>query len=132
LNIIRTNDKWQGMADEQNDSRFIVFKEMKWGTRAALKLIQNIFKKYNYETLYDLIKHWAPASDGNNPVAYANRVAKTVNEIQGTNINKDTIIKYDIQDPEFLIALAYGMSLVENGNKHKVDILEFEKGYSLI
>ncbi len=39
LNIEHSQSKWQGMAVEQTDKRFVQFKSMTWGIRAAFKTL---------------------------------------------------------------------------------------------
>ena len=74
-NIDRNTTKWLGMADKQTDVRFIVFKEMKYGCRAILKLLKNYYNKYNLLTVKDIISRWAPTTE-NDTLAYYKEVAK--------------------------------------------------------
>ena len=39
LNIRRSADKWQGLKAQQEDREFFQFSEMKWGWRAAFRLL---------------------------------------------------------------------------------------------
>lgn len=74
-NIDRTAEKWQGMAEDQSgDSRFIVFKEAKWGIRAIAKLLMTYQAKYNLRTTEQIINRWAPPVE-NNTRAYIDAVA---------------------------------------------------------
>ena len=43
LNIIRSKSKWLGMRREQTDKKFVQFKEMKYGWRAALVLLTRTY-----------------------------------------------------------------------------------------
>lgn len=74
-NIDRNTTKWLGMADKQTDARFIVFKEMKYGCRAILKLLSTYYTKYNLCTVKDIISRWAPTTE-NDTLAYYKKVAK--------------------------------------------------------
>lgn len=75
---IRLGDKWQGMSEQQTDPDFVQFTDMVYGVRALIKLLMNYNKKYNLDTVKDIITRWAPSNE-NNTTAYINAVAKELN-----------------------------------------------------
>jgi hypothetical protein len=66
------NNQWQGQTGQQNG--FAVFDTPENGARAHRKLISNQIAA-GYDTPLKWAQHYAPASDGNDPQAYAARVA---------------------------------------------------------
>lgn len=113
LNIRRSPETWRGKVYIGNDDpEFEQFDNMAYGYRAALATMRTYIKNYGLNTPFLIINRWAPAEDGNNPVAYTQRVCKE------TGLQPDTII--DRNDADSLIRMAYGMSIVENdSNKYK-------------
>lgn len=64
LNIVKSQDQWQGMRNVQTDKRFVQFVHMSYGYRAAIKTLQsyyNLFKqqKKNF-TIRNIIGRWCP------------------------------------------------------------------------
>ena len=60
---IKLGTDWDGLADEQSDEVFCVFKEPVWGIRALMRILlvyRFSHKKYNIE---DIIARWAPPSE---------------------------------------------------------------------
>lgn len=89
---LRPGDNWQGSVGVNNN--FIVFSDMKWGTRAlATDLSNKYFQGLN--TITKIISKYAPPSE-NNTTAYINAVANTVgvgaNDV--LNWNKSTLAKF--------------------------------------
>lgn len=109
LNIRASRDKWQGEKGLQiagRNGKFVVFENLKYGTRAAFRLIKNYIKSGN-NTINKIITKWAPSSDGNNTTNYINRVAKN------TQIPKEKII--ETNDFETLKKIVAEMSIIETG-----------------
>lgn len=71
---IRPGSAWVGMRPVQSDKGFVQFTEMKWGVRAAFKLLRNYSMLYGANSIDKIVKRWAPASDGNNVEAYINHM----------------------------------------------------------
>lgn len=74
LNIRFGNNAWAGKGAD-NGTGFENFDTPDHGFRAGLKLIKNHISNGD-NTLSSLIKTWAPASDNNNPLQYAQAVSK--------------------------------------------------------
>lgn len=122
-NIDRNTTKWLGMADKQTDVRFIVFKEMKYGCRAILKLLSNYYIKYNLCTVKDIINRWAPTTE-NDTAAYYKEVAKDL----GVNPEeKITLTK------NMCIALGKAITQYECGSEAKnISDYTWEEAYNLL
>ena len=79
LNIIH-GASWKGMATEQTDRRFVQFKTMEYGIRAAFKTLQTYHTRWRCLTLRQYITRWCPpAEKGNNTEKYIQFVAKSSN-----------------------------------------------------
>lgn len=121
LNIERTTDKWQGMADEQPDPRFATFRSTAWGYRAALVILRNYRKRYGLTTLRELITRWAPPGE-NNTRAYLDTVARR------SKLRPD--LPVDLHNPDTVVRLLEAMAYVENGVT--VDTRPIREGYRLL
>lgn len=80
------------------------------GARALVGLIRRYQQKYGRDTIFKIIEKWAPASDGNDPVAYSQEVAKEL----GVGMN-DPI---DTSDPRVMRALANAIARIESGKRN--------------
>ena len=77
LNIEHSRSKWQGMKDEQTDSRFVQFKSMTWGIRAAFKTLQSYRTKHKCYNLKQFIYRWCPPTEkGNDTKGYVEFVSR--------------------------------------------------------
>lgn len=112
LNIRLSSNKWQGEVVPSGDKSFCQFKTMAYGFRAAMVNIRSYITKHNCNTLQEIINRWAPWSDGNNPVGYANKVMKRWSD---TFPDGDVVIDYKNQ--EQMTRLVYAMAIVENGSE---------------
>ena len=122
-NIDRNTTKWLGMADKQTDARFIVFKEMKYGCRAILKLLSNYYIKYNLCTVKDIISRWAPTTE-NDTTAYYKKVAKDL----GVNPEEKIILTKNM-----CIALGKAITQYECGSEAKnISDYTWEEAYNLL
>lgn len=74
FNIIRTNTKWQGMAEYQADPRFITFDTLEMGVRAGLVNLYNGYFKKGL-TVQQMIHKYAPPHE-NDSDSYARHVAQ--------------------------------------------------------
>ncbi len=52
---IRKGDNWQGLAAEQTDEAFCVFRSAEYGIRALVKVLLNYEKKYGLNTVRKLL-----------------------------------------------------------------------------
>ena len=63
LNIRRNpRNRWQGLRKEQTDKSFCQFTEMKWGLRAAIRLMENYIRQ-GLQTPRQIISRWAPPTE---------------------------------------------------------------------
>lgn len=63
LNIRRTGDYWLGMNIRQTDPSFCQFTDLKFGIRAAIKIILRYINHYRCDTIRKIITRWAPATE---------------------------------------------------------------------
>lgn len=110
LNLRISSNNWKGKVpvSENTDGAFEQFTMMAYGFRAALKNLQSYINKYNCTTIQTIVNKWAPASDGNNPTSYADKVSKTTGIAVTQTITAN--------DKEKLCKIAYAMAIVENGS----------------
>lgn len=84
-NLRLTAINWKGKVpkDSNTDKSFEQFTSPVWGFRAmAMDIINDVKKGKN--TPLELIKEYAPASDGNNTLSYATKVAASI----GVGVNQ--------------------------------------------
>ena len=72
---IKLGTDWDGLADEQSDPTFCVFKETVWGVRALMRILLVYRFHHKKYTTDDIISRWAPPSE-NDTTAYINFVCK--------------------------------------------------------
>ena len=134
LNIRHSADRWQGARIMQTDKDFVQFKDIKWGFRAAWKILDTYcltFKKegkaYNVR---NIIGRWAPPTE-NDTDAYVRAVVKLSG--LGGNENMPRPKHYwNFEEVDKLVRLIRAMVCVENGIKwEKVDTKDIWKGYDL-
>lgn len=68
------SDKWQGLADAQDDPSFFVFKDPTYGIRALARTLVAYQDQHDLHTTRQFITRWAPATE-NDTGAYVNAVA---------------------------------------------------------
>lgn len=105
-NIERTNDQWKGMALEQNDSRFVVFTDPKYGFRAMARILRN-YERRGLTTIRDIISTWAPDTE-NHTEHYINFVASAL------SVSPDSELNFEQSLPNLLKAI----STFENGQQY--------------
>ena len=120
-NIRITKDKWQGLREEQTDSSFFQFKEIKWGYRALMRTLQNYRELHGCNTISDFIRRWAPENE-NNTSGY---ISRGCSEMQ-----VPTTFVPDVNDKETMCAFAAAISQVENGIPANME--EVEAGWNLL
>jgi len=108
-NIRHSNNKWQGMAEEQTDKSFVQFKNMSYGYRALARLLISYKRKYNLNTVEAIISRWAPASDNNHTKNYIKNVSNALMVAPESKIN--------VEDPGTLKTICAAISRVENGKE---------------
>ena len=127
LNIRRGPSRWMGSRDEVQDLRFCEFKEMRWGFRAAFRLMWTYWKVYNRRTIAAIIERWCPPTDAQNDTgAYIVSVCRSVSQRMGINYYSSTpLLSPRPQDVSELrleeqqrrwVAIVMAMAEVENGH----------------
>lgn len=106
-NVERTSTTWQGMAEDQSDPRFIVFRRPWWGIRAMCIILKNYQVKHGIRTVDGIIKRWAPDSDNNPTAAYVRSVCAHL------DVAHDQII--DLTDVAIMRKLVAAVIKFENG-----------------
>lgn len=114
LNIRISSNAWKGKVTPNTDGAFEQFVSMPYGYRAALATMRTYITKYGLNTVSKIITRWAPANE-NNTLGYIKHVCDY------TGLTPDTIVNRN--DRDTLTKMAYGMSLVENGNKEYTRLL---------
>lgn len=86
-NIRKGSSKWEGEIGV-DDKGFIVFKEMKYGVRACMKLVRNYILS-GHDTIRKIISRWAPSSDNNPTESYISYVSTQIGIGSNTKISAD-------------------------------------------
>ena len=102
LNIRRTETRWQGQVDG-DDKEFCSFASPVYGWRAALIILMRTYRKRGWNTIQEIIAHWAPDNE-NDTAAY------TRNMVRLTGIPPDQVLNMADYKP-----LAKAMARFENG-----------------
>ncbi len=124
LNIRRSGDKWQGLRVLQEDREFFQFSEMKWGWRAAFRLLcHTYYGKYRLRTIRDIITRWAPPKE-NNTEAYIRSVTDRI------GIGPDKELGDPQTHPTQWMMIGIAMAIVENGTTN-LDYLSMLKGWEI-
>lgn len=97
--------KWRGMTGSKDG--FLQFDTPENGRRAQVINIMNQQRLHGINTVQDLVTKYAPSSDNNDPVAYANTVASAIGVAPGDKVN--------LADPVVAGKLADAMASVESG-----------------
>ena len=96
---------------------------------AAFRILKTYNTKYHIYSVREIIKRWAPESDGNNTRGYIQRVCEIA------CLKETDIIVADSQDvvqQENVKFLVQAMACVENGcGESQIDMGEIDKGYAL-
>ncbi len=126
LNIRRGKSAWMGLAERQTDSEFCVFKEAKWGWRAAFKLLcDTYYTKWALRTVKSIISTWAPPSDGNHTNLYVAQVATAI----GYSATQELPPPH--QNPSLWRRLGWAMAKVENGTLKNLRYEDMVIGFAL-
>jgi len=107
LNLRRTGQLWQGMAEQQTDREFYQFRSMAWGYRAAFVVLRTYVWRRKADTVVKIVKRWAPDADGNDSELYLARVLALTGMKRDTQLNP--------LDANQMIPLVSAMSRIENG-----------------
>lgn len=115
--IQRPADKWKGLVGSDNGK--LKFDTMENGVRAGVINLYNGYFKRGNNTLIGIFERYAPKSDGNDPLNYANIVAKKI----GVTIDKK------LNFVEHAAPLARAIIQVESGKD--ITNEKFNKGLKL-
>ena len=121
LNIRRTADLWQGLAERQPDPEFYSFRSMAYGYRAAFIVLRTYHHKYRLQTPRQIIRRWAPPEDGNDTEDYLRRVCLLTGFEPDKRLNP--------YNPAHMAPLVAAMSRVECGEKPVMS--QIKEGWSL-
>lgn len=105
-NIENDGDQWKGLSEDQPHHRFYKFISPEYGIRAIIRLLVTYNKKYDGDTIKEIITRWAPPSE-NNTIAYIKSVCKK------TGKNPDDPV--DITSRKEIASLVKAIILHENG-----------------
>ncbi len=118
LNLVHSDNKWQGMAKEQNDNRFVSFTSLEFGIRAAMVNIRTYIVKYRTQTPRTIINKWCP--DETAP-AYVRVVCTKA------NLRPDEPLRFTQKN--IICRLVWAMAFVECGVE--IPFNYFERAYAL-
>lgn len=115
---IRIGNSWQGEVERPTDKEFEQFKEMRWGIRAAFKLIRRYVERYGLNTVRKIIYRWAPPNE-NNTNEYILFVRRE------TGLKPDMTIRWS--DKEYIMSIVAAMAKIES--QYTISVKELEQGY---
>lgn len=109
---IEHGEQWQGRSDWQMRSRFVQFKEPKWGIRAIARILityqdhRMSFNGTKIDTIEEIIERWAPPFE--NPTSeYVGFISRSVDVAHDATIN--------VYDYETMKGLVKAIIQFENG-----------------
>ena len=73
-NIRKSSDKFKGEIQPSSDKAFKQFESRELGIRAIFVILNTYSKKYNLNTIEQIISRYAPKKDGNNTDIYIEHV----------------------------------------------------------
>ena len=126
LNIVVSRSKWVGKVTDpqlKKDSSFEEFTEMKYGIRAAIKLLQNYIKQ-GINTVPAIISRWCPDETSER---YAGIVLKQLKK-WFPDFGKTTTVT--CHDFEKLMRLVQAMAIVES--QYKIADNEFLEAWLMV
>ena len=134
LNIRRTQTTtWWGQKTENlKDPAFCEFTEMKYGYRAAFRLLMKYYRKYGLHSVQAIINRWAPPSDGNATNAYVKQVVNDLAKTApgGVFIGPTSDIGYITETPMLWIMMVVSMTVVETG-RNNINSTALLQGFAL-
>lgn len=118
-NVIKSDIKWQGMAAQQTDPKFVQFVSPEYGIRACAKLLMQYNKKDGCDTIRKMITRYAPQVDNNDTEAYVHNVAGAV--FQNTKVGGNADTPVDVDDVNVMLPLLKAIFTQENGENPYLD-----------
>lgn len=90
---IRKGEKWQGLAENQTDSSFLIFKSPEWGIRALCRILRNYQKKYGLRDIRSIINRYAPpAENDTNSYIYSVCLALGIKDYTPVNLSDHNVM----------------------------------------
>ena len=126
LNIVVSKSKWVGKVTDpllKKDSKFEEFTDMKYGIRAAIKLLMNYIKQ-GTNTVPAIIRRWCPDETAE---TYIGIVMKRMQKWFPGFHQKKTITCHDF---EILMRLVQAMAVVES--QYKIEDNEFLEAWQIV
>lgn len=116
-------NEWLGEVakEEKQDDAFEEFEDMPHGIRAMMCLLTNYQRKYNLNTIRELIGRWAPRNENDTSL-----YVRLVSEEMGV----PACCGIDLSDKGTICALVDAMIYVENGKR--IPMADIEAGYELM
>lgn len=126
LNIRGSKTLWLGQTG--TDGTFCKFESMRWGYRAAFRLLHTYRTKYNIISIRQIIGRWAPPNE-NNTQAYIDKVCTMMGVEPHFRVFAGSTLDEDVY---WCCNLVKAMAAVENCLPlSEVDIKPIMDGYTL-
>ncbi len=134
LNIrYRSEGYWQGQAPSTGRPPvFCRFFDMKYGFRAAFRLILTYYERYHLDTVEKIVSRWAPPSE-NDTQRYIRFVVVDLHK-QWHHLTAQTPLPHLTEEPRLWIALVLAMARMECGPRNiTLSVSQScEEGYHLL
>jgi len=88
-NLRRTKDPWQGLAEQQTDESFFVFKSPIYGIRALARTLISYQDDHDLHTIGQIINRWAPTNE-NDTAAYIKDVCEDTGFVADKTLDMHT------------------------------------------
>ena len=108
---------------ERSDKTFVEFTDMKYGIRAAIKLIKNYIRS-GYNTIDKIISRWCP---DHTQYVYQQHVGNRVKTVF-PNVERWTVISRD--DKAVIRAMVKAMAVMEC--QYRIDDEEFDEAWKVV
>ena len=107
-NLKKSSNNWYGLVkkSDNTDPVFCMFKDAKYGIRAACKLFLNYDRLYGINTIRGIVSRFAPPSE-NNSERYSEFLCKRLNKNRDEPLN--------LYDSNTMFELLCGIITFENG-----------------
>lgn len=134
LNIrFRSEGYWQGQAPSgPRHPQFCRFYDLKWGFRAAFRLLLTYYDRYHLTSVGKIVLRWAPPNE-NDTQAYIRFVVSDLRR-QGLVVTPDTELPHPRESPRLWTSLVLSMARMECSPK-RIDLSVAEAcqvGYRLL
>lgn len=130
---IRHGSKWQGRRKKQTDKAFVQFVSMVWGVRALIVTLRTYVRKYELQSIREIITRWAPPADGNQTEAYILYVTRECPYCYDSDCNYLSVLSFGRKYPSEIDNLYYlckAMCMMES--KYLLNRELFDEAFDLI